>query len=29
MLGLSMPTWVIIGLGGLGIYGIYNNLRKP
>lgn len=27
MLGLSMPTWVIIGLGGLGIYGIYNNLR--
>ena len=28
LLGLSMPTWVIIGLGGLGIYGIYNNLRK-
>jgi disulfide bond formation protein DsbB len=28
LLGLSMPTWVIIGLGGLGIYGIYNNLRS-
>ena len=28
MLGLSMPTWVIIGLGGLGIAGIYNNFRK-
>lgn len=28
MLGLSMPTWVIIGLGGLGIAGIYNNLRS-
>ncbi len=28
MLGLSMPTWVIIGLGGLGITGIYNNLRS-
>ena len=28
MFGLSMPTWVIIGLGGLGIAGIYNNLRK-
>jgi len=27
LLGLSMPTWVIIGLGGLGIAGIYNNLR--
>jgi len=27
-LGLSMPTWVIIGLGGLGIAGIYNNLRS-
>jgi hypothetical protein len=23
-----MPTWVIIGLGGLGIAGIYNNFRK-
>jgi len=28
MLGLSMPTWVIIGLGGLGIAGIWNNFRK-
>ncbi len=27
LLGLSMPTWVIIGLGGLGVAGIYNNLR--
>ena len=27
LLGLSMPTWVIIGLGGLGIAGIWNNLR--
>jgi disulfide bond formation protein DsbB len=27
LLGLSMPTWVIIGLGGLGIVGIWNNLR--
>ena len=27
MLGLSMPSWVIIGLGGLGIAGIWNNLR--
>jgi disulfide bond formation protein DsbB len=28
LLGLSMPTWVVIGLGGLGIAGIWNNLRK-
>ena len=28
LLGLSMPTWVIIGLGGVGIAGIWNNLRK-
>lgn len=27
-LGLSMPTWVIISLGGLGIAGIWNNLRS-
>ncbi len=27
-LGLSMPTWVVIGLGGLGIAGIWNNFRK-
>ncbi|MDH3616750.1 MAG: disulfide bond formation protein B [Gammaproteobacteria bacterium] len=28
LLGLSMPTWVIIGLGGLGVAGIWNNLRN-
>jgi disulfide bond formation protein DsbB len=28
LFGLSMPTWVIIGLGGLGIAGIWNNLRR-
>ena len=28
LLGLSMPSWVIIGLGGLGIVGIWNNFRK-
>lgn len=28
LLGLSMPTWVIIGMGGLGIAGIWNNFRK-
>ena len=28
LFGLSMPTWVIIGLGGLGIAGIWNNFRK-
>ena len=28
LFGLSMPTWVIIGLGGLGFAGIWNNLRK-
>jgi disulfide bond formation protein DsbB len=28
MLGLSMPTWVIIGLGGLLIAGAWNNLRS-
>lgn len=28
LLGLSMPTWVIIGLGGLGVAGIWNNLRR-
>ena len=27
LLGLSMPTWVVIGLGGLGIAGIWNNVR--
>jgi len=28
LLGLSMPTWVIIGLGGLLIAGAWNNLRR-
>ena len=28
MMGLSMPTWVVIGLGGLGVAGIWNNFRK-
>jgi disulfide bond formation protein DsbB len=28
LLGLSMPSWVIIGLGGLLIAGAWNNLRK-
>jgi len=27
-LGLSMPAWVVITVGGLGIAGIWNNLRK-
>jgi disulfide bond formation protein DsbB len=28
LLGLSMPTWVLIGLVGLGAAGIWNNLRR-
>ena len=28
-IGLSMPTWVFIGVLGLGVVGIWNNLRKP
>ncbi|MDH4054375.1 MAG: disulfide bond formation protein B [Gammaproteobacteria bacterium] len=28
LLGLSMPTWVVIGLLGLGSAGIWNNLRR-
>jgi len=28
LFGLSMPSWVIIGLGGLGIAGIWNNFRR-
>ena len=28
MFGLSMPSWVIIGLGGLLVFGLWNNLRK-
>lgn len=27
LLGLSMPTWVVIGLIGLGVAGVWNNLR--
>ena len=27
-LGLSMPTWVVISLLGLGIAGVWNNLRE-
>ncbi len=28
LLGLSMPTWVVIGLVGLGVAGVWNNLRR-
>lgn len=28
LLGLSMPSWVIIGLGGLLIAGVWNNVRR-
>ncbi|NQV86660.1 MAG: disulfide bond formation protein B [Woeseiaceae bacterium] len=28
LLGLSMPTWVLIGLIGLGCAGTWNNLRR-
>ena len=28
LLGLSMPTWVIIGVAGLGVAGIWNNLLR-
>ena len=27
-LGLSMPTWVVIGLGGLLVFGVWNNFRS-
>jgi disulfide bond formation protein DsbB len=27
LLGLSMPSWVLIGMVGLGAYGIWNSLR--
>jgi len=27
-LGLSMPAWVLICVGGLGVAGVWNNLRK-
>ncbi len=28
LLGLSMPAWVVIGLLGLGIAGVWNNIRR-
>ena len=28
LLGLSMPAWVVMGLLGLGIAGVWNNLRR-
>jgi disulfide bond formation protein DsbB len=28
MFGLSMPTWVFIGLSGLGLAALWNNFRK-
>ncbi len=28
LFGLSMPSWVIIGLGGLLVFGVWNNLRR-
>ena len=28
-LGLSMPTWVLIAIIGLGGIGVWNNLRRP
>ena len=28
MLGLSMPAWVIVGLAGLLLAGVWNNLRR-
>jgi disulfide bond formation protein DsbB len=28
LLGLSMPTWVVIGVTGLAVAGIWNNLRR-
>ena len=28
LLGLSMPTWVIIGVAGLAAVGIWNNVRR-
>ena len=27
-LGLSMPTWVLIAVSGLGVAGFWNNLRR-
>ena len=28
LLGLSMPTWVLIGLSGIAVAGVWNNLRR-
>jgi protein dithiol:quinone oxidoreductase len=28
LLGLSMPTWVVIGLVGLAVVGVWNNFRR-
>jgi protein dithiol:quinone oxidoreductase len=28
LLGLSMPSWVVVGLGGLLLAGAWNNLRR-
>ncbi len=28
LLGLSMPAWVLIGMLGLGIFGVANSLRR-
>ena len=27
-LGLTMPTWVVISVAVLGVFGSYNNLRQ-
>ncbi len=28
LLGLSMPAWVLIAIGMLGVFGVLNNLRR-
>ena len=28
LLGLSMPTWVIVGITGLAVVGVWNNVRR-
>ncbi len=28
LLGLSMPAWVLIAIGVLGVFGVLNNLRR-
>jgi disulfide bond formation protein DsbB len=27
-IGLSMPTWVVIGVGSLAVFGVWNSLRS-